>query len=275
MGTHSPGYYCMANAKKQSNLKPSGKVLADSYFESVCQPLYALCFLMPFMILYEVGTILVNTDQISHVQSNVAAFTWILGIARLIGVSNQIVWAFPVLVVVIITFFLHLSSANSWRIRFPWLCWMGFESMFLTLPLFVIGIIMNGSRSFAAGPLGNVYYARLVIGIGAGIYEELVFRLILLGLLLLFFDDVLRFGHTLSIIMATLISAALFSAHHYYGIDISTGQLVRLDEALEVSSFLFRMAAGVYFAIIFHYRGYGITAGTHAFYNVFYFTFFA
>ncbi len=264
----------MANKKRQSNKSDTnGVILTGSYFDSVRQPLYALCFLLPFIILYEVGTLLVNTDQIAHVQSHVAAFTWIMGVARLIGVGNEIVWLFPGFVVIIITLFLQLASTYPWRVRFSWLCWMGFEAMFLTIPLFIIGIIMNGSKSFAASPGVNDYYARLVIGVGAGIYEELVFRLVLLGLLLMLFDDMLRLGHAVSIISATLISALLFSAHHYIGVDMS-GRFIHL-ETLEAGSFLFRMAAGVYFAIIFHYRGYGVTAGTHAFYNVFYFTFFA
>ena len=44
-------------------------------------------------------------------------------------------------------------------------------------------------------------------------------------------------------------------------------------EPFTLPGFLFRMAAGVYFAVIFRYRGYGITAGAHAAYNMIYFAF--
>lgn len=261
----------MAKEKTKKNKTTEDFIFSNRYFDSVRQPLYALCFLLPLIILYEVGTIVVNTDQIAHMQSRVAAFTWIMGIASLIGVGQNIVWAFPGFVVVIITMFLHLASSYPWKIRFSWLCWMGFESMFLTIPLFGIGLIMNGSKSFSAGGIEHGYYARLITGIGAGIYEELFFRLILLGLLLMLFDDIMSLGHAVSIIAATLISSLMFSAHHYFGIDMS-GQIITLEQ-IHTGSFLFRTAAGVYFAMVFYYRGYGITAGTHAFYNIFFFTF--
>ena len=45
-----------------------------SYLETTQQPLYALFFLLPLIALYELGTLLVNTDQIAHTQSRVAAF---------------------------------------------------------------------------------------------------------------------------------------------------------------------------------------------------------
>ena len=246
-------------------------VLQNNYFHSVGRPLYSLCFLLPLVALYEIGTLVVNTDQIAHVQSRVAAFTWIMGLVKLFGVSQKIAWIFPGAVVVIIMLCLQFTSNYPWKVRLSWLGWMGFESLLLTAPLFVIGIIMNDT-SFSAGGATNGYYAKLVTGIGAGIYEELVFRLIILGLLLLLLDDILRFGTTASILMATIISAALFSAHHYVGIDM-TGSFIHLEE-MRVGSFLFRMAAGIYFALVFHYRGYGITAGTHALYNVILFTFF-
>ncbi|MBN2843420.1 MAG: CPBP family intramembrane metalloprotease, partial [Sedimentisphaerales bacterium] len=189
------------------------------------------------------------------------------------GANQGVAGAFPCIVVIIITLVLQLTSHYPWSVRPAWLTWMAFEAIILTAPLFIIGLIMNGSSSFTAVVPNHDYYAQIVIGIGAGIYEELVFRLVILGLLLMLFDNVLRFGHATSIVTATIISALLFSTHHYFGIDMA-GRFVYL-EPMDLGSFLFRMAAGVYFAIVFHYRGYGITAGTHAFYNVFYFTFFA
>ena len=232
----------MAKEKKKKSKASGENILPNRYFDSVSQPLYALCFLLPVIFFYELGTILVNTDQIAHVQSRVAAFTWIMGIANLIGVRQEIVWAFPGFVVIVITLFLHLASTNPWKIRFYWLLGMGLESVLFTLPLFGIGVIMNGSSSFSAGGVSHDYLAKLVTGVGAGIYEELFFRLILLGLLLMLFDDIMSLGHTVSILAATLLSAVLFSLHHYIGIDI-TGQIVHLEQ-IQAGSFLFRTAAG-------------------------------
>ncbi|MBA7680509.1 hypothetical protein ES703_88826 [subsurface metagenome] len=107
--------------------------------------------------------------------------------------------------------------------------------------------------------------ANIVTGIGAGIYEELVFRLVLICLLMLLFQDVLRLTHKKSIVLSVLISAALFSAHHH--IDLLSGQPNATDP-FNLIKFAFRTIAGIYFAVLFAIRGFGITAGTHAFYNI-------
>jgi len=107
--------------------------------------------------------------------------------------------------------------------------------------------------------------ASIVTGIGAGIYEELVFRLILICVLMLLFQDVLGLTRKNSIILSVLVSAGLFSAHHH--IVFVNGQLA-LSVAFNWTEFGFRTIAGVYFAVLFAIRGFGITAGTHAFYDI-------
>ena len=112
---------------------------------------------------------------------------------------------------------------------------------------------------------GHSLMANIVTGIGAGIYEELIFRLVLICLLMILFQDFLRLKHRHSVILAVLISAALFSAHHH---------IIFLDGRFGQSApfnwleFGFRTLAGVYFAALFAVRGFAVTAGTHAFYDI-------
>jgi membrane protease YdiL (CAAX protease family) len=107
--------------------------------------------------------------------------------------------------------------------------------------------------------------ANIITGIGAGIYEELVFRLVLICILMLLFQDALKLSHANAIVLSVLISAALFSAHHH--IDFFSGRVNSVDP-FNLTKFVFRTIAGVYFAALFAVRGFGITAGTHAFYNI-------
>jgi membrane protease YdiL (CAAX protease family) len=105
----------------------------------------------------------------------------------------------------------------------------------------------------------------IVTAVGAGIYEELVFRLILICALMVLFQDVIGLSHQNAIALSVLISAALFSAHHHVvWID---GRLVR-GAPFIWAEFGFRTIAGIYFAILFAIRGFGITAGAHAFYDI-------
>jgi membrane protease YdiL (CAAX protease family) len=107
--------------------------------------------------------------------------------------------------------------------------------------------------------------ANVVSGIGAGIYEELVFRLILIIALMVLFQDIFQMGHKSSIILSVFVSAALFGAYHH--IVYLEGQFIQ-SSPFNWAEFSFRTIAGVYFAALFAIRGFGITAGAHAFYDI-------
>ena len=97
----------------------------------------------------------------------------------------------------------------------------------------------------------------LVSSVGAGIYEELVFRLVALTLLNLVLIDLLKMNKFRGGLLIVLIPAFLFSLYHYLGSDTFTWQ-----------SFIFRTMAGIYFGVLFVFRGFGITAGAHAAYDI-------
>ena len=258
------------NSRSTATAKGHLNFAQGSYLESTSRPLYALIFLLPFVVFYELGTVFVHTDQIAHTQGRVATFTWLRGLAEWIGVHYSLAWAFPGFVVVVILLCWHLSARHSWRLRIRWILWMYPECVILSLPLLILNAVLSSSLTCAAvspdAPSGT-FIANTVTSIGAGIYEELVFRLILVGLILMLMEDVLKVKGAAATVAAVLISAALFAAHHYVGFD--RGHLVRMpDEQFTLLSFMFRTAAGIYFALIFHYRGYGIIAGTHAAYNI-------
>jgi hypothetical protein len=61
-------------------------------------------------------------------------------------------------------------------------------------------------------------------------------------------------------IAATVLGALIFSAFHYIG---------PYGDHLEVYSFVFRTIAGLFFSGLYLARGFGITAWTHALYDVF------
>jgi membrane protease YdiL (CAAX protease family) len=109
------------------------------------------------------------------------------------------------------------------------------------------------------------FLADIVTGIGAGIYEELIFRLILMCILMVLLQDIIGMTHANAIVLSVLISAALFSAHHH--VVFVNGRLTSAS-AFNWTEFSFRTMAGVYFAVLFAIRGFGITAGTHAFYDI-------
>jgi hypothetical protein len=274
---------CLNKTNKHTTPVSQLNFTPGSYLESTSRPLYALVFLLPLIGIYELGTILVNTDQFALTQSRVATFTWLMGAAERLGMHRTLAWVFPGLVVVVILFCWHMVSHHPWSIKPRWIGGMGLESFLLTLPLFALGSIMNSSQHFsvvlplAAGdPNGakaglDVYLANLTTSIGAGIYEELVFRLILIGLIIMVFQDLMKAKETAAVLVAVAVSALLFAGHHYIGFE--NGHFYQLQERFSVGSFIFRSMAGVYFAMLLRYRGFGVIAGTHAAYDVLMFSF--
>ena len=99
----------------------------------------------------------------------------------------------------------------------------------------------------------------IALSSGAGIYEELVFRLVAISLIMLVGVDLLHLPKTQTAVVAIALSSLLFAAHHHPPLG---------SEEFNLANFTFRTAAGVYLAGIFWYRGYGPAAGCHAAYNI-------
>jgi hypothetical protein len=267
----------------------------DSYLERTSRPIYAFMFLLPFMAIYEIGTSLINTDELNRSQIRVVAFVWLQDMLNYAGFNPRFAWIAIPMAAAIILLALQITSKTSWKVRFTDMAPMAGECVMLAVPLIVLSLLLNRSAAnpqaawsgggvVAAAAVSkpaavgidrlqsepvhgprNTFTVSLVTGIGAGIYEELVFRLILISLLMLILQDVAGMEHLAALIVAVLLSAGLFSAHHY--IIFLHG---RFDQTLvfDWSSFVFRTVAGVYFAGLFAVRGFGITAGTHAFYDI-------
>ena len=99
----------------------------------------------------------------------------------------------------------------------------------------------------------------LVLAIGAGIYEELVFRLMCITLLAILFVDVVKIRKATAMAIIVVLSSLVFAAHHYPPLGRDTFDAV---------TFLFRAGAGAYLATVFVVRGFGLAAGCHAVYDV-------
>ena len=124
-------------------------------------------------------------------------------------------------------------------------------------------ILLHGAPALMAVAQGTGAFdlpTQLMISLGAGIYEELLFRVLLVGSLAWAARRLLGWSPLAAGIAATLLGALLFSAFHYVG---------PYGDALELGSFTFRAVAGVLFSAMYLLRGLGIMAWTHALYDVF------
>jgi len=99
----------------------------------------------------------------------------------------------------------------------------------------------------------------LMMAIGAGVFEELLFRAFAYGLLAYLFIRIFAAENTwLPKIIFAIFSAFIFSwAHDFANLDF--GSYV----------FLYRFVMGILFCLLYEFRGLGIAVWTHTLYDVF------
>lgn len=269
-------------ARKESNKIP--KELAAitepasvGYFARTCRPVYALVFLLPFIVIYEILVFAVNpqllSEPINNIRGGVVAFVWIQNFLHHLGLDAKSAWICAPLVIIITLLALQLTSRQKWKILWHDLLIMTCECILISLPLIILSLLLNrpARPPQAACLLAAVNFPHhsfvmdIITGIGAGIYEELIFRLVLIGLLMLFFETILGVKRSKAIIISVAVSAVLFSLHHHFV--FLNGRLARA-ELFTLAPFIFRTIAGIYFASVFAVRGFGIVAGAHIFYDI-------
>lgn len=238
-----------ARASSAASLDPA---TGAGYLGRSARPLTSLVFLLPFMVVYEVGTRLLLTDAV-HGTQHIVAFTMMQDFFALFGANGR---HLPALALVAILLSWHVARKDPWGVGPGTLFGMVLESIALGVPLIVFGLTMARFFPLAAGLTGGTAET-VVLSLGAGIYEELVFRLILCTALAMVLRNGLKLNAWLSFLLLVLISSGLFSAYHYLG-----------NESFIWRNFVFRTAAGMYFAVLFVVRGFGITAGSHIAYDI-------
>lgn len=243
--------------KKKSKKKDTPLVL--DYWAQARQPLACLIFLAPLLITYELGVVLVggpNTDVLRN-----GADYWMRNWLFQAGLGHALL--LPLLVVVLLL---------GWQIvgKFPWRCSMDtFLGMSAESLLFAFCLVVAGQMQGAMFQnwlqldlqLASEYQpvlTPLITYVGAGVYEEVLFRLCLLPACYGLFR-LSRLSPKWSTLMAVLFTSLIFSFAHYIGAS---------GDDFTLFSFSFRTLAGIFFAGLFVLRGFGITVGCHAAYDL-------
>lgn len=228
---------------------------------------YSLLFAIPLLLLYEVGA--AWAARAGEVPLRNGADVLLRSLLAAGGVQGTV--AFTALLVVAAGFFI-LAERRRKR-QPPQLKGWVFAGMLLESAVYALlfGVVVGTATQWLlggwgvplaadGGALSRVPLAQgIVLSLGAGIYEELLFRVLLAGGLFVLFRQGglprLRAG-----VFAALLSALAFSAFHYVG---------PYGDPWALPSFTFRFLAGLAFSVLFLVRGFGIAAWTHALYDVF------
>jgi membrane protease YdiL (CAAX protease family) len=240
-----------------------------SYWRSSRAPRYSLLFALPLLAAYEALVLALSTGPAAGIRNGADAILQRFFIAIAGGYGPML-------------FGICLLGGGGWlavrdlRAHGMRLRWSVFAFMLLEafgLALIFGGVVaaitaqvvaplshFAGATTTALAPVDQLgWWTRLIVSIGAGLYEELLFRVILVTGLVFVGERLLRWRRRTAGVWAVVISALIFSAFHYIG---------PYADPLELRSFVFRAIAGLAFSALYLLRGFGITAWTHALYDV-------
>ena len=236
------------------------------YQKESTRPLVSLVFLAPMLIAYESSMLLLGPHTVRN-----GADIWLRQSLEWVGFGQF--FLLPILTCIILLAWHHLRK-EPWQVHMATLPRMLFESIALAVFLLILAhlqgrlaaewslqILPYESAVEPKVPPGfSRAWSRLIPYFGAGIYEELLFRLILLsGVIGLV--QWLGASRRNSLVCGVILSSILFAASHYQ-------IFVHYGDAFQWYSFTFRFLAGIFFSVLFLYRGFGISAATHAVYDI-------
>lgn len=235
---------------RDTEIPPTSPYVA--YLEDSRKPVVSLYFTLPFFLLYHGGVYLMGTYS---------DIPWHNGADVILTKGlHYFGFAGPLVSMGLVTLFLLLwqqIEGTSWYFRSGTLGLMWLESLVLALPPFFLGALLR--RVLLSHGLAPRWYENLILSLGAGVYEEFLFRVLLMGILYQLCKRLFDLQGLFLYATVVLTQAILFSLFHY---------LPGSTESFKLEAFAFRTLAGVYFAYIYYERGFGIAAGSHAFYDV-------
>ncbi|HCW76057.1 MAG TPA: hypothetical protein DHU63_05900 [Candidatus Marinimicrobia bacterium] len=213
---------------------------------------YSLFLILPLAAMYEVGTMYLFSNQPYELRN--AADALLRFILEQIGVAPG--YYFSIIFVGILTVVLGFGI---WREKRQPLNAMIFPMILLeslgwgTVLFFALQFIANLTLTIPTNHTGLV---QVNLALGAGIYEELVFRVILIAAL----SFILRRGfhwQDASANWTSLLGAAvIFAGFHLFA------------EVFQWHIFIQRITGGILLGALFLKRGYGVSAYSHIFYNL-------
>lgn len=208
-------------------------------------------FIVPLLVAYEVGVVVLRSGVIN----------WAHGLIR--TVLHVFGWAEPVLFagIVAILVVAAMARAERFRIDVELLGVMLVESIVYAsaLGLLCSFITRRMLAMSVAGVAGGSLVHELVLSIGAGVYEELLFRAALFGGLCWALRKWTGMTARAAAVASAVVSSLVFSACHHVG---------PYGDPLRLELLVYRFWMGMAFATIYIHRGLGIVVYTHTIYDI-------
>ena len=231
-----------------------------SYWQATRRPLPSLVFVLPLLALYEGGLSWVGgAASDAH---RAGADAWARHALGLVGLTDR--WLLPSVLICGLLGWQALDR-RDWRFNPLVLVGMVVESLVLGIALIGLSHLVDLGfnrlehqllRTPGLTPGSSL---PVLLGfIGAGVYEEALFRLAPIPILYKT-SRLLAASGVVASTLAITLSSLLFSLAHHAGAP---------GETFTLFAFVFRWLAGVFFAYVYVVRGFGVAVGTHSAYDL-------
>lgn len=215
---------------------------------------YSFLFTLPLFFLYEFNILFLSWDDILVVR-NGADF-----LMRNILESFDIYGLYGLGLVfflgLLVTYIFFIKEDQKQEVNVNFLFIMLAESMLWSVVLY---FLLFKFMVLLMNPVGKTILQQVTLAIGAGIYEEFLFRVLLIAGLSGILGFVFMWDKTFKNIIAVVLSGGIFSAFHFMG---------EYGDFFSMELFLIRFFAGLILGVLYMYRGFGITAYTHSIYDL-------
>lgn len=226
----------------------------NSYSSTSKSNLYSLILISPMFFLYEFLGYIKNygSDVLIRNGADVIFRNFFL----LFGNLADIIYHFVLFLIILYVFYNSRFQINNDKINLIYLFGMCLESILWSF--FLVAILKGVGLLFLAIPIRNNILEQLYLSIGAGIWEEFIFRFFLMNIIIFVLKYLLNHSKFSSFIISIVLSSILFSLFHYLG---------EYGDLFEWKSFLYRFGGGLFLSILYLFRGIGISVYTHIFYD--------
>ena len=215
---------------------------------------YSFLFTLPLFFLYEINILFLSWDDILVVR-NGADF-----LMRNILESFDIYGLYGLGLVfflgLLVTYIFFIKEDQQQEVNVNFLFIMLAESILWSVVLY---FLLSKFMVLLMNPTGKTILQQVTLAIGAGIYEEFLFRVLLIAGLSGILGFVFMWDKTFKNIIAVVLSGGIFSAFHFMG---------EYGDFFSMELFLIRFFAGLILGVLYMYRGFGITAYTHSIYDL-------
>ncbi|MBT6866511.1 MAG: CPBP family intramembrane metalloprotease [Candidatus Marinimicrobia bacterium] len=226
----------------------------NSYWGSTRSPLYSFLFTIPLFLIYEIGILLTSSNDIFVLRNGADAL--MRQILATFGVSG-LEWMGGIFFVgFIITFILQRKFWEKSQIHGDFLLIMMGESVVWSALLYYF---MSNVNLLLMNPTGSLLIQRVTLAVGAGIYEEFLFRVLLIAGISGILGFIFQWSEKMKNGMAMVIAAGIFSSFHFIG---------EYGDYFSFNIFMIRFLAGIALGSLYFLRGFGITAWSHAIYDL-------